>query len=310
MKLRTSLAAVVVFAVAGGACSASSTPEEEGAAPSAGFPVTIEADNGPVTIPSRPERVVSLSPTSTESLFAIGAGGQVVAVDTYSDHPVEAPRTDLDGLQVNLEAIASYDPDLVVLSFDPGEVIAGLEAIGITVLMQSAAATLDDVYGQITDLGLATGNAEAATQLVAAMNERIEAAAASVPTMDPAPTYYHELDEALDTLTSSTFAGSLYDLVGLENIADPADLDGFGYPQLNAEYIITTDPDFVFLADTKCCGQNVTTIAARPGWGTLAAVSSGRVVELDDDIASRWGPRVVDFMDAIAGAVRDFGSSP
>ncbi len=307
MKLRNSLLAAAVVVVAAAACSNSSAPPDQTSTATAGFPVTIEADNGPVTIPSRPERIVSISPTSTESLYAIGAGDQVVAVDANSDYPAEAPRTDLDGIQVNIEAIASYDPDLVVLSFDPGDVISGLEAIGVTVMMQSAAATLDDVYRQIEDLGVATGNADEAAQLVATMDEQITAAAASVPDVDSPPTYYHELDEGLYTLTSSTFAGSLYGLLGLANIADPTDLDGFGYPQLNAEYIITTDPDFVFLADTKCCGQDATTVAARPGWGTLEAVIAGRVIELDDDIASRWGPRVVDFMEAIAAAVRDLG---
>ena len=91
------------------------------------------------------------------------------------------------------------------------------------------------------------------------------------------------------------------------NVADPADADGaaFGYPQLVEEVVIDADPDLVFLADTVCCAQDATTVAARPGWGTLRAVVNGNVVELDDDIASRWGPRVVEFAAAIAGALED-----
>ncbi|RMH67259.1 MAG: ABC transporter substrate-binding protein, partial [Actinomyces sp.] len=118
-------------------------------------------------------------------------------------------------------------------------------------------------------------------------------------------TYYHELDDTLYTVTSGTFVGEIYALFGLENVADPADADGsaFGYPQLSAEYLVDADPDLIFLADTKCCGQSAATVAARPGWDTLTAVREGHVVELDDDIASRWGPRVVDFARAVAAAL-------
>ena len=116
-------------------------------------------------------------------------------------------------------------------------------------------------------------------------------------------TYYHELDDTLFSATSTTFIGQLYSMLGLVNIADGSDPDGFGYPQLSAEVIIDADPDFIFLADTICCGQSQATVAARPGWETLQAVVGGRVVELDDAVASRWGPRVVDLLEIVAGAV-------
>ncbi len=106
-------------------------------------------------------------------------------------------------------------------------------------------------------------------------------------------------------MTSTTFIGYVYGLFGLVNIADPADADGaaFGYPQLNEEFVITADPDIIFLADTLCCAQNAETVAARPGWDQLRAVQNGNVVELDDDVVSRWGPRIVDFVEAVAAAV-------
>jgi len=266
-----------------------------------GFPVTINAPNGPVTIEAQPERIVSLSPTSTEVLFAVGAGSQVVAVDNQSTYPADAPVTDLTGFEPNLEAIAGYDADLVILMYDPGEAIAGLEAIGIPVIMHPAAVTLDDVYGQIEQVGKATGHNAEAERLISSMVEGITAASASVD--GDGLTYYHELSPDYYTVTSSTFVGSLYALFGLENIADGADPDGFGYPQLSPEHILNEDPAMIFLADTKCCDQDASTVAARPGWDVLGAVASENIIELDDDVASRWGPRVVDFVESIAQAV-------
>ena len=272
--------------------------------PDDGFPITIDAANGPVTIPAAPERIVSISPTATEILFAIGAEDQVVAVDSLSNYPQEAPVTDLSGFEPNVEAIASYEPDLVVLSFDPGDVIGGLEAIGIPTILQPSAASLDDTYTQIEQLGAATGHIADAAAVVGSMQSDIASIVASIPAFDDAPTFYHELDPTFYSVTSSTFIGEIYGLLGLVDIADAADPDGYGYPQLSAEYIIEQDPDFIFLADTKCCGQNAETVAARPGWDRLTAVEEGRIVELDDDVASRWGPRIVDLLATVAEAVK------
>jgi iron complex transport system substrate-binding protein len=107
-------------------------------------------------------------------------------------------------------------------------------------------------------------------------------------------------------VTSNTFIGSLYELFGLRNIADATEGDT-DYPQLSAEFIVSQDPDLIFLADTKCCGASAETVAARPGWDVLSAVKAGHVVELDDDIASRWGPRLVDYVAAIAAALESLG---
>ena len=256
----------------------------------------------PETAEPKPQRIVSMSPTATEMLFAIGAGGQVVAVDSNSNHPAEAPRTDLSAYQPNLEAIAGYRPDLVVYSDDPGELAAGLSKLGVPALEQPAATNLDDTYAQLTELGKATGHGAEAGRLVATMRAEIEKIAGADRPERPL-TYYHELDKSLYTATSKTFIGQLYGLLGLENIADAADKEATGYPQLSAEYVIKADPDLVFLADTKCCGQSARTVAARDGWDQVTAVRTGGVVELDDDVASRWGPRVVDFLKVIAARV-------
>jgi iron complex transport system substrate-binding protein len=307
-RIPTALLAALALVLLAAACGDDDT-ETAGAATStadaaseAEFPVTVDTPSGEVTIEEEPEAIVSVSPSATEMLFAIGAGDQVVAVDDFSNYPPEAPVTDLSGHEPNVEAIASYEPDLVVLSFDPGDVVSGLEALAIPTIVQDAAASLADTYAQIEQLGQATGNVEEAEQVAAQIETDIAEIAGSVEESDRPLTYYHELDQTFYSATSSTFIGQLYALAGLESIADPAD-DGSGYPQLSQEFIVDADPDFVFLADTKCCEQSAQTVADRPGWSNLTAVKEGQVVELDDDIASRWGPRVVDLLDTIVDAV-------
>lgn len=228
----------------------------------------------------------------------------MVAVDDLSTYPASAPVAALSAFQPSVEAIAAYEPDLVVLSFDPGDVLAGLEALGIAAMLQPTASSLDEAYRQIEELGEGTGRVGEATEVVAEMRAGIADAVEAAPIGDVVPTYYHEIDPSLYSATSASFVGELYGLFGLENIADAADAEGYGYPQLSAEWIVEEDPDLIFLADTSCCGQDAATVAARPGWAGLAAVREDRVVELDDDIASRWGPRIVDMVESIGEAVQ------
>jgi iron complex transport system substrate-binding protein len=269
------------------------------------FPVTITAGNGKVTISKRPSRIVSLSPTATETLFAIGAGAQVVAVDDQSDFPKAAPRTTLSGYTPNVEAIAALRPDLVVISFDPKGLSEALGRLGIPVVFHNAAANLPGAYQQIRQLGKVTGHAPEADGLVTRMKRRIGVIVASAKTKASGATVYHELDPALYSLTSNTFVGRVYALFGLKNIADAAKAGD--YPQLSPEYVIAADPDLIVLADTVCCGQKAQTVAARPGWSRIAAVRTGSVVRLDDSIASRWGPRLVDLVRAVGTALTRLG---
>ena len=303
------LLVLAVVALVGGACAAQPEPRRSSAEEAdPAFPVSVEAANGTVEIAERPGRIVSLSPTSTEALFAIGAGDQVEAVDDASNHPPEAPQTDLSGFEPNVEAIAGYEPDLVVMAEDPGGLEAALESLDLPVIAQPAARSLDDTYLQIEQLGTATGHAEEAAALISDMRGDIRELVAGAPTFQQAPTYYHELDDTYFTVTSDTFIGQIYALVGLDNIADAARGAGTGYPQLSAEYILQANPDLIFLSDTKCCGESAETVARRPGWDRIAAVQDGGVVELDDDVASRWGPRVVDFLRTVVDALRRFAS--
>jgi iron complex transport system substrate-binding protein len=250
-----------------------------------------------------------MSATATEMLFAIGAGPQVVAVDDQSNFPAAAPKTKLSAYQPNAEAIAGYQPDLVVISDDTKNLKAQLTKLAIVVLVSPAAKTLDDTYREIEELGIATTHQAEASHLIGQMRAKMTELTKSVMPRAKPLTYYHELDNTLFSATSKTFIGQLYGLAGLRNIADAADKKGGGYPQLSAEYLVKTDPDLIFLADTKCCAQTAVTFAKRPGFARLKAVRNKHVVMLDDDVASRWGPRIVDFLRQIVGVVTTLPAS-
>jgi iron complex transport system substrate-binding protein len=254
----------------------------------------------PAATASPPKRIVSLSPTATEDLFAIGAGPQVVAVDDQSNYPANAPKTNLSGYTPNAEAIASYKPDLVVLSSNPNGIVAALGKLHIRALLQPPARDLDGAYAQIRRLGAVTGHAAGAAAVVKSLRQRVAQVVASVPAGAKGLTFYEELSPDYYSATSKTFTGQVLTLLGLKDVADAADKTGSGYPKLSAEYIVASDPDLIVLADTKCCGQTAARVKARPGWGSISAVTNGGVVGVSDDVASRWGPRIVQFMRAVA----------
>ena len=296
MKRFSSIAALTAFLLAAAACGT------DGASP--GTTAGPEPTSGAETTNPEPvpQAIVSLSPTATEMLFAIGAGDQVIAVDEYSNYPAEALEkpNDLSGFEPNVEAIAALEPDLVVMQDDT--VKAQLEALGITVWVGPAAATFDDVYTQIEQLGEATGHIAEAAELVARIQGEIAAAVAAVGATADGVRVYHELDPTFYSLTSNTFAGQVYALFGVDNIADGAQ-EGNDYPQLNAEYIVGAAPTLIVLADGTCCGESADTVAARPGWDVIPAVANGDIVVIEDDIASRWGPRIAEFVAAVGEAL-------
>jgi len=263
--------------------------------------VLVVASGSPAATP--PHRIVSLSPTATETLFAIGAGKQVIAVDDQSDYPKQAPHTSLSSFNPNVEAIAGYRPDLVVVYYDPNGLTGTLRKLGIRVLVQDAPKNFNDVYAQMLALGRITGHLAEATRLVASMKTRIGALVSKGAPRARGLTVYHELGPDLYSATSSTFIGRVYSLFGLKNIADAADAGGTGYPKLSPEYVVSESPDIVVLADIRCCAQTARTVAARPGWSRVAAVRTGTIVRIDDSIASRWGPRIVQFVRAVAAAL-------
>ena len=255
-----------------------------------------------------PQRIISLSPTATEDLFAIGAGPQVIAVDNQSNYPTKAPKTKLSGYTPNAEAIAAYKPDLVIVSFNASHIEEALAKLHIPVIEQPTATTLGQAYAQLTELGRATGRTAGAARVVVRMKQQIASIVKTVPRPKPALSVYHELEPDLYSPTSKTFIGRVYTLLGLRDIADAADKTGAGYPKLSAEYVVAANPTLIVLADTICCHQTAAKVRSRPGWSTISAVQKGGVVAVSDDIASRWGPRIVDFMRVIAATVRTVAS--
>jgi iron complex transport system substrate-binding protein len=273
----------------------------------AGFPVTLSAADGRLTIKSRPVRIVSLSASLTEDLYAVGAGPQVVAVDQGSDYPAGVPVTNLSGRTPNIEAIAKYSPDLVISYQDVNGLVSGLAKRGIPVLIEPPAATLNDAYAEIDQIGQATGHYAQAEHTVASMKSQIAATVRQAGSSHPGLSYYWELTaNPYYSVTSSTFIGQIVGLFGLKNIADAANQasDG-GYPQLSPQYIIAARPKIIFLTDNQAADgdQTPAAVAARPGWSAIPAVKDHLVIALNDDIASRWGPRLPQLVAEIAQAV-------
>lgn len=246
-----------------------------------------------------PRAVVSLSSTATETLFALGAGSLVKAVDNQSSYPSSAPRTDLSASAPDLDKLIALAPDLVVISADANGASAALTQRGVTVLLQPPAASLEDSYAQITQLGAAIGKTAEAQQLVAGMKAKIAAIVAQTPRTPLR--YYHERSDQFASISSASFLGQLYGLLNLRSIADLSSQPGDTLPTLSAQAVIDANPDLIVLADGNCCRQTIDTLRARPGWNALVAVTTNTVVSVDDDLANRWGPRIVDLLQAISG---------
>jgi len=272
---------------------------------------------------AKPSCVVSMSPTATETLYAIGAASQVKAVDRDSNYPVgKLPKTRIDALNPSVEAVSgvcpkvkgkTVKPDLVVISYDANNIKANLTALGITVVEQDAAVSLADAQAQIRQLGSLTGHAATANQVATALGKHVNDAVASVKAAASrlkvrasTISIYYELDPTLYSITSDTFVGSLLHQMGVTNIADSvAQQSDYGYPQLSREYVISASPKVIFLADTKCCSIKASTVAARTGFASVAAVKYHHVIALDDDVASRWGPRLGLLTDQLAQAIKN-----
>lgn len=296
---------------AAAASSAAASAAASSAAADA-FPVTVKAGNGDVTVKTKPIAIASLSPSATEMLYAIGASDQVTVVDKNSNYPADLPKNKVDSFNLNVEALTAYKPDLVITAGVAPEQQAAFEKLGVTMLAETAPTDLDGVYAQIVQLGQVTGHSAQAADLVASMKAKVAGILAEVPKPTRPLTYYYELDQTYYSVTSDTFIGSVLGELGLTSIADTAKgaAAAGGYPQLDAEFILKANPDYIFLSDTTCCQQSPQTVAGRDGWKALAAVKDHRVIALDDDIAARWSPRIVDLMQTVADALKEHPAQP
>ncbi|MGH9045069.1 MAG: ABC transporter substrate-binding protein [Acidimicrobiales bacterium] len=270
---------------------------------SAGFPVTIQTQDGAVQITHRPNRILSLSPSATQMLYAIGAGDQVVGVDKYSTYPPNAPRTAFTGAESSAEGYLTLHPDLVILAFDSGHLVAQLNTVHVPTLLLAPATTISGAERQITDLGQATGHLGGAAKTRSALNGFLNREVSAAKGRGRGATYFVEIDQTYYSATSKTFIGAMLSRFGMKDIADAASDASSEYPQLSAEYVVKANPDYVFLADTVCCGQTASTFAKRPGFAALSAVRLHHVIGVNDSVASEWGPHSLESFVTIVAAV-------
>jgi iron complex transport system substrate-binding protein len=280
----------------------------------AAFPVTVTDDEGTaVTIPSRPGRIVSLTPAVTETLFALGAGDRLVANSDFDDYPSQV--TSLPHVAsftgVDVEKVVGMKPDLVIAGgngFNPPEAIAKLRAVGIPVVVTYADST-DAILRDIELVGSAIGDGPAASALTAWMHDRIDAIAAAVKAgqAGKAPSVFYELDATKDIYgpAPDSFLASMIQLAGGDPVTtgDPA---VFAIP---IEQLVKADPKVIVLGDAAY-GTTPADVAARPGWGGIAAVKSDAIRPVDDTIVTRPGPRIVDGLRALALAIDPKASLP
>jgi iron complex transport system substrate-binding protein len=295
-------AATTVAATVAATMAASS--EAARATATGAFPVTVTSADGRVTIPERPERILCLSASATQMLYAIGAGAQVVGVDEYSTYPADAPRTKFTGAETSAEDYLPLKPDLVIFAYQSGTVIQQLKLLGVPSLLLPPATGFSDVDGQLAELGAATGHPVAAASVEKSLQADTASAVAKVGTVARGDTYYIELDPTYYTATSKTFIGAELAVFGMKDIADAAGRTT-AYPQISAEYVLKENPDYVFLADTVCCHADVANFSARPGFSKLQAVRDHHVIGVNDSVASQWGPHTIDtFVELLARTLR------
>lgn len=268
------------------------------------YPMTVTDMAGrEVTLVAEPQRIVSLSPSNTEILYALGLGARVVGVTEFCNYPPEvAQKPKVGGFSdVNTEKVVEVQPDLIlVASIHIPEVLPALEELGFTVLVLDAH-DLPGVLEGIRLVGKVAAQEEAAESLTAQMQQRADAVAQAVAGRER-PRVYWELDSTLWTAGPGSFVQDLIERAGGQNIAADAER---AWVQLNAETIIAADPEVIFLASHPY-GESAESVAARAGWDKISAVVNGRIVELTEeqgDMVSRPGPRVIDALELIARAL-------
>jgi iron complex transport system substrate-binding protein len=269
------------------------------------YPITVKFGGYTTTIAKKPTKIISLSPSATEILYAVGAGSQILAVDNLSNYPAGAPVSEISAFEPSVEAILAKKPDLVLLSIDSTkapQIRNALVKLGIPVLMEKAPATLKDVYAENTLLARVTDRQAGGVKLNASMAKSIKETLAKAKKSSKVR-IFHELDDTYFSATSNTFIGKVYKSFGVVNIADAAaGADNSGYPQLSAEYLLKSDPQVIFLADAQY-GVTADSVSKRAGWSQISALKNKKIVELPADIPSRWGPRLVDFYKLIGASL-------
>lgn len=288
------------------ACAPATPPQPTPSQASTPSAITVTDGAGKtITLAAPAQRIVSLSPASTESLFAIGAGEQVVGRDAFSDYPEQAKGiADIGGGfgELNIEAILAQNPDLVLASaLTPPEQIKSLEDARLTVYTLGNPRNLDEMYAILQTLATLTGHKAEAAALIDGLKQRVATVEAKMAGVSQRPLVFYEIDgtdpNAVWTPGPGTFIDTLITMAGGNNLG--ANLKG-EWVQISLEELISRDPDLILLGDTVWGGVTVESVKARAGWEALQAVQNGNVFPFDDNLVSRPGPRLVDGLEALA----------
>lgn len=257
-----------------------------------------------VTLAETPVRIVSMAPSATEILYAVGAGEQMVGRDSFTNYPeASLALAEVGGSMgtYSYEMIASLNPDLVVAAeINTPEQVKALEDLGITVYYIANPTTLDTLYPILQTMGQITGHEDAATLLVESLKNRVEAVNAKTATVTTNPLVFYELDGSEPakpwTAGSGTFIDQLIVMAGGKNVGSV--LSG-SWAQISAEELLVQNPQIILLGDAAY-GTTPEMVAARPGWNTIDAIKSGKVYAFNDDLISRAGPRLVDALEVLS----------
>ncbi|WP_322794157.1 ABC transporter substrate-binding protein [Bellilinea sp.] len=294
------LSVLLLLALLVSACTSAATPA---ATPTASPIVMTDGLGRTVTLAQPAQRVVSLAPSNTEILFAVGAGSQVVGRDNFSNYPPEA--LELPGLGdfmgFSIEQIVALNPDLVLLAeIHPPELVKSLEDAGLTVYYLKNPLAMEEMYPMLITVGELTGHKAEAEALVTQLSLRVAVVQQKLANIEERPTVFYEIDGTDPskpwTTGSGTFIDTLLEMAKAENVGRAMDSQ---YGQMSIEALLAADPDFILLGDANF-GVTPEQVAARPGWGELTAVKEGRVLPFNDDLASRPGPRLVDGLEELA----------
>lgn len=297
------LLALLIIALVG--CAGAKTPEvSEVATVAIPKPVSVVDDAGrTVEIAKAPQRLVSLAPSNTEILFALGLGDKVVGVTDFCDYPEEAKAIEkVGGIEPNLEKIVDLDPDLVLaIGGSPAQVekATEMEKLDLTVLVLEPG-DIEGIMANIELVGKAVGAEKEASELVAQMRKRFDDITAKAKGAESKPKVFFELD-ATDpskpyTPGPGSFIDALITLAGGSNVGAGAKMQ---WAQLSTEEIIAQDPEVIVLGDANY-GVTAEMVKERPGWSVITAVKNDAIYPIDDVLVSRPGPRIIDGLEALA----------
>ncbi|MDS9472319.1 ABC transporter substrate-binding protein [Sporosarcina pasteurii] len=283
-----------------------SQEENKDAGAEEAYPITLtDAVGNEITLEKAPEKIVSMMPSNTEILFALDLADEIVGVSDFDDYPAEAAEKErIGGQEFNVEAIIALDPDIVFgheSAFGLSE--EGYQQIsdaGIPVFVVKNAADFDETYKTIETIGLLTDKQEEAEQIISTMKEKVEEVLTKLENVEEEKTVFVETSPAPEIYTpgQNTFMQEMLDMVGAKNIAD----DQEGWFVMEPEELVDRNPD-VIIVMYDYIDTAVEDVYARDGFDTITAIKEEQVIQVDENITSRTGPRLAEGLEAIAKAI-------